>query len=180
MARFTVAAVGTDRPGIVAAVSAALVAAGCNLEDSSMTILGGQFAILLVLSAPDTATEASVRTSLDPAAQEFGLSVTVQGVLAGAAPAQGSDTADWTVSVYGADHPGIVHAVTRLLADDGVNIVDLSTRVIGPPDAAVYAMTLDVALPEALDPDQLATRLGALSSEIGVDASLHRSQADIL
>lgn len=180
MARFTVAAVGTDRPGIVAAVSAALVGAGCNLEDSSMTILGGQFAILLVLSAPEPATEDSIGAALGTPVREFGLAVTVREVATGTAPAQGGDDAEWTVAVHGADHPGIVAAVARLLAADGVNIVDLSTRVIGPADAAVYAMTLDVALPDTLDPQQLAARLDALSGEIGVETSLHRSQADIL
>ena len=33
----------------------------------------------------------------------------------------------WHLSVYGADRPGIVHRVTRLLADRRVNVVDLST-----------------------------------------------------
>ena len=46
----------------------------------------------------------------------------------------------WTVSVYGADQPGIVHRMTTLLADAGVNIADLTTRVIGDPDRPVYAM----------------------------------------
>ncbi|MBX7158879.1 MAG: ACT domain-containing protein [Acidimicrobiia bacterium] len=182
MARFTVAAVGADRPGIVAAVSAALVGAGCNLEDSSMTILGGQFAILLVLTAPVPATEASITGALDAAAREFDLAVSVRAVPAGtdADAGPGAVSAGWTVAVYGADHPGIVHAVARLLADAGVNIVDLNTRVIGPATAPVYAMTLDVALPPGLDPASLAADLEVLSGEIGVDTSLHASQADIL
>lgn len=69
---------------------------------------------------------------------------------------------------------------SRLLADAGVNIVDLNTRVIGPATAPVYAMTLDVALPPELDPASLAADLEVLSGEIGVDTSLHASQADIL
>ena len=49
---FAVTAVGADRPGIVAAVTGAFVDHGCNLEDSSMTILRGQFAMMLVVDAP--------------------------------------------------------------------------------------------------------------------------------
>lgn len=177
MTRYTVAAVGADRPGIVAAVTAALVDAGCNLEDSSMTILGGQFAILLLLSAPETASTAGLEASLAAPAEAFGLTVSISAADAGeVVPAP---EGEWTVAVHGADHPGIVHSVTRLLADAGVNIVDLNTRLIGPPDDAVYAMTLDVALPPALDPDALAADLRRLSGEIGVETSLHRLQADI-
>lgn len=179
MARFTLAAVGKDRPGIVATVSAALVEAGCNLEDSSMTILAGQFAIVLVLDAPESATAASIEAALDGAAQDFGLAMSVGPVPEGPTPAQ-AESADWTVSVYGADRPGIVHAVASLLAEAGVNIVDLNTRVIGGPAAPVYAMALDVALPHGLDPQRLASGLEALSQDIGVDTSLHPSQADIL
>lgn len=180
--RFTVAAVGADRPGIVAAVSAALVDAGCNLEDSSMTILGGQFAILLLLTAPTGASEASIADALGVPARDLDLSVSVRAVADDprATAGAGGSSPEWTVSVYGADHPGIVHAVARLLADAGVNIVDLNTRVIGPAGSPVYTMTLDVALPAGLEPGHLAADLEVLSREIGVDASLHASQADIL
>jgi glycine cleavage system transcriptional repressor len=48
-----ISAVGKDRPGIVAGVSKVLFEAGCNLEDSSMTILEGEFAMILVVSLPE-------------------------------------------------------------------------------------------------------------------------------
>ena len=44
---------GADRPGIVAAVTGVLVEHGGNLEDTSMTILGGHFAMMLVVAVPD-------------------------------------------------------------------------------------------------------------------------------
>ena len=86
----------------------------------------------------------------------------------------------WTVSVYGADRPGIVHEVTALLAEESVNVVDLVTRVIGEPDRPVYAMVLDLSLPAGADPDELDRRLQAVARGLGVTASLHRSEADIL
>ena len=92
----------------------------------------------------------------------------------------GKDTASWAVSVYGADHPGIVHGIAELLAGEGVNICDLGTRVIGDADRPVYAMVLEVSLPPGADPDALAVRLGEVAARLGVDASLHTSDADIL
>jgi len=52
VARFAVSVFGRDRPGIVAAVTGVLAGAGCNLEDTSMTILRGHFAMMLVVSGP--------------------------------------------------------------------------------------------------------------------------------
>jgi glycine cleavage system transcriptional repressor len=53
MLRFAVSVFGRDRPGIVAAVTRVLADAGCNLEDTSMTILRGHFAMMLVISGGD-------------------------------------------------------------------------------------------------------------------------------
>ena len=77
MHRFSLSALGADRPGIVAAVSGALVELGCNLEDSTMTILHGHFAILLVVAAPDAVTEGDLTRALASVAQEFDLTVAV-------------------------------------------------------------------------------------------------------
>src|SRR6185312_9317468 len=52
---FALSAIGRDRPGIVADLAELIFECDCNLEDSSMTILGSEFAVLLLLSgeAPD-------------------------------------------------------------------------------------------------------------------------------
>ena len=65
MPHYAVTAVGADRPGIVAAVSGVLMEQGCNLEDTSMTILRGHFAVMLVLAAPDDLDEAALRVDLE-------------------------------------------------------------------------------------------------------------------
>ena len=52
MARFAVSVFGRDRPGTVAAVTRVLADARCNLEDTSMTILRGHFAMMLVVAGP--------------------------------------------------------------------------------------------------------------------------------
>ncbi|MFL6295779.1 MAG: glycine cleavage system protein R, partial [Actinomycetes bacterium] len=68
MARFAVSVFGRDRPGIVAAVSRVLADAGCNLEDTSMTILRGHFAMMLVVAGSAGVGEAALRAGLDPVA----------------------------------------------------------------------------------------------------------------
>ena len=65
VARFSLSALGVDVPGIVAAVSGTLGDQGCNLEDSTMTILQGHFAILLVVKAPDALSTSDLETALE-------------------------------------------------------------------------------------------------------------------
>ncbi|MDQ2826083.1 MAG: ACT domain-containing protein [Actinomycetota bacterium] len=180
MAHFAVTAVGADRPGIVAAVTGAFAAHGCNLEDSSMTILRGQFAMMLVVDAPADVGAGDLEAALAAPSAAMGLVVTVRPATEPGVATVGSETGPWTVSVHGADHPGIVHGVAALLAEQAVNIVDLSTRVVGGAAEPVYTMILEVMLPAGTDPRELERRLVAAASDLGVTCRLHPSEADIL
>jgi glycine cleavage system transcriptional repressor len=180
MAHFALTAVGVDQPGIVAAVTGALVEAGCNLEDSSMTILRNNFAIVLVLDAPPGATPDSILAAVHAPATELGLDVTVRPVAEEPSAATEGATQEWTVTVYGADRPGIVHAITSVLARSHVNIVDLTTRVIGAADSPVYAMVLDVMVAAGTDMEALRAQLDATATELGVECSVHETAADLL
>jgi len=137
-----VTAIGADRPGIIARVTAVLRDAGGNLEDSSMTILGGHFAILLLVEVD--AEPDALESRLAEATADLGLVVAVRPLGAGA----DSPPATHVLSVYGADRPGIVAEATAALAERGVNVTDLTTRVLDG-ERSVYAMLLEVALPPA-------------------------------
>ena len=178
MGHYAVSAVGADRPGIVAAVTGVFLEHGCNLEDTSMTILRGHFAMMLVVAAPDGLQQGQLEAALAGPAADYELVVAVRAI-DDDVPASPEGEA-WTVSVYGADRPGIVHRVASLLAGNGVNIVDLSTRVIGDSARPVYAMILEVTLPPDCDADDLRGKLIELAGELGVECSLHPSEADIL
>jgi glycine cleavage system transcriptional repressor len=178
MGHLAVTAVGADRPGIVAAVTSVLVERGCNLEDTSMSILRGHFAMVLIVAAPDAVAATDLEAELAQGTAELDLVVSVREI----ADVEASSAAgeSWTVTVYGADRPGIVHRITQVLADLGVNVVDLTTRVASPDDHPVYAMLLEVTLPVGLDGATLADRLDAAAGSLGVECSLHPSDADIL
>ncbi|MGE3620788.1 MAG: glycine cleavage system protein R [Acidimicrobiia bacterium] len=173
--QLSVTAVGLDRPGIVAAISGALGEVGANIEDSSMTVLRGQFAMVLVIAVDAPAAE--VRAAVERGCAPFGLAVHVEPVHDG--PPPDGDGGRWTVSVYGADHPGIVHGVTRRLAGLGINVTDLSTRVIegAPP---VYVMLLSVVVPAGVDADAVRAELDDEAGQLGVECSLHPADAEIL
>ena len=61
MPEFAVTAIGRDRPGIVAAISGALLELEGNVEDSQMSILRGHFAVMLIVRLPDPVRRAGAR-----------------------------------------------------------------------------------------------------------------------
>jgi glycine cleavage system transcriptional repressor len=177
MARFAVSVFGRDRPGIVAAVSRVLADAGCNLEDTSMTILRGHFAMMLVVSTPAGGAAERVEQALAPVADDLDLYVSVRPIDDEVTSA-GAVGEPWVLAVYGADRPGLVARVAEVLAAHQVNITDLESRVIGEPDP-VYAMHFEVEVP----PDALDAVKGGLRSvaaELGVEISMHPDDADVL
>ncbi|MHB1487463.1 MAG: glycine cleavage system transcriptional repressor [Acidimicrobiales bacterium] len=188
MAEVAVSAVGVDRPGIVAGVTQVLLGASCNIEDSSMTILRGHFAMMLVVRTPLGLEPSELEVDLAGVARELDLVVSVRQVVdTGELVTAGAETeergkgpeAQWTVAVHGGDHPGIVAGVSKCLAGLGVNILGLQTRLIGEASSPVYVMTLDVALPPGLEPEDLRRALEARAGDMGVTCTMHPSEADV-
>jgi glycine cleavage system transcriptional repressor len=175
MPSFALAAIGRDRPGIVAAVAEVLFQQGCNVEDSSMTLLRGNFAMMLVLASPEGTTASGLESALGPACERMGLTYSVLDV---------EDTADvphpsHVLTVYGADRPGILYRVTSALASAGVNITDLNSRLVGAT-TPVYALMLELALPSSVSADDLERKLADEASALGVDVTLRVREDDIL
>jgi len=170
-----VSAIGADRPGIVAAVTKVLVERGCNLEDASMSILRGHFAMMLVVAAPPATDAAQLEQEITSFTEQYGLVVVVRAIDEGHQPPVEGE--EWTVSLYGADRPGIVHQVSAALAAAGANITDLTTRVIGDEQRPVYAMFIDVIAPVGTSVD---AALAGVADELGVSCTAHRADADVL
>ncbi len=178
MAELAVTAVGADRPGIVATVTRVLHERGGNLEDSAMTILGGHFAIVLLVATDDEPE--TLRAAVTEATADLGLTISVSR--AGAGP--GVIESTHLLSVYGADRPGIVAGVAATLAELGVNVTDLETQVIGEGDDAVYAMVIELVAPgagrhrDAEDEQALRDGLAATCEDLGVDHTLRAIETE--
>lgn len=187
MRHFAVAAIGRDRPGIVAAVTRNLLDHALNVEDSQMTILRGHFTMMLVVSGSDAVDAAALRGDLEATARELGMEAISLSEVTDVAGESAQPS--HILTVYGADHPGIVHAVAEALAGCGVNITDLNTRLVpdDPHGAAngdggedLYAMMLEVVLPEGLSAGQLESLLEATRREQGVEISIRELESDAL
>jgi glycine cleavage system transcriptional repressor len=185
---FAVTAIGRDRPGIVAAVTRNLLEHHLNVEDSQMTILRGHFTMMLVVSGAAEVEARALRADLERTAAQLDLeAVSLDEVTeAGAADAS---TPTHIVTVYGTDHQGIVHAVAAALADCGVNITDLNTRLVGDIPSGdrngdggegLYAMMVEVAMPSGLSAKGLESLLEATKREQGVEITIRELEQDVL
>lgn len=171
MTLHAITVLGHDRPGIIAETTAALARLGLNLEDSSMTLLRGHFAMTLVTEGDAAAGE--VETALAGLTADGSLSVSVREV----PPERPAPTgASYLLSVHGGDRPGIVSAVTAEVARAGGNITDLTSRLAG----GLYVLTAECDLPPDADVAALEAAIREVADGLGVGATLRVVESDDL
>jgi glycine cleavage system transcriptional repressor len=172
MALLAVTVLGHDRPGIIAETTGVLAELGGNLEDSTMTILRGHFAMVLLVSGDVSAGDAE--SALNPMTDDGSLIVSVREVPV-EQDLQPTGSAH-LLSVHGADRPGIVSAVAAIVAQAGGNITDLSTRLTGD----LYVLLAEVDIPAGVDVAALTRDLRAVGESLGMDAVLRPLDTDLL
>lgn len=173
MKRYALSAVGRDKPGIVAAVTKALYEHGCNIEDSSMTTLEDEFAIILIMSMPEGKTPA-LSKELKRVEKKMGLSIHFKEI--STVPQRISPPGNYIISLHGADHAGIVFKTAQALARLGVNITDIETKIVGTA-AKVYIMLIEVFIPDEADRKKAEEELKALEKELGVTIKIKPVEA---
>ncbi|MFL6155581.1 MAG: glycine cleavage system protein R [Marmoricola sp.] len=171
MPLLAITVLGRDRPGIIAETTGVLAQLGLNIEDTTMTLLRGHFAMMLISDGAVGAT--AVEESLGGLTADGTLSVSVREVPAEQPAGRG---ASYLLSVHGGDRPGIVSSVVAEVAKVGGNITDLTTRLAGD----LYVLLAEVDLPASVDPDALSRALSGAADGLGVDVSLRELESDDL
>ena len=169
MPLLAVTVVGHDRPGIVAEVTAAVSDLGGNLEDSSMSLLRGHFAMTLIANVPVGAEPLRVRL-VDLAREDLSVSI----LALPEEPAADSGLVA-RLTVHGADRPGIVNAATAAVARHGGNITDLSTRL----GSKMYVLIAEVVFPSETDLSRVSEELDVAMRPLGVQASLQPDDEEL-
>lgn len=162
---------GGDRPGIVAAIAGVLLECDCNIEDSQCARLGPDFACMLVIRMPEGLVSRRLGERLSAVADPLGLRIDVRDLRPEEAGEPRADLPRHLIHVYGADRKGIVHRITRHLADQRVNIANLQTEVIHHAQP-LYVMLIEVEIPPYVDVNRLQDDLAAIGRDIGVVVSL--------
>ncbi len=166
---FAVTIISKDRPGIVADTTEVLFRLGCNIEDSSCTMLGGDFAMILVVTHDKPFTKARLAEEFRLLQERTGLAVHLRTLHEDEIRPVSEEGELCLISVYGSDQPGIVYRVTRALADRGINVTDLNTRLIGSKEKPVYVLMLEAILPGGMSVDETSALLETLRNELQVE-----------
>jgi glycine cleavage system transcriptional repressor len=169
---FAITIISKDRPGIVADTTEVLFRLGCNIEDSSCTMLGGDFAIILVVSHAKPFSKSRLIDEFKGLHERTGLTTHVRTLSEEEICPIKEEGELCLVSVYGSDQPGIVYQVTRTLADRRVNITDLNTRLIGTKEEPVYVLMLEATLPDGLTIEGVSELLENLRKKLSVEITV--------
>jgi len=167
-----VTVLGDDRPGIVADVTGALAGLHGNLEDSTMTLLRGHFAMVLLVHTG--AGAAAVEAALHFLCADGSLVINAR-VLGNPARSEVRGP-PYALRVHGADRPGIVAMITSVVARNGANIVDLGTRLVD----GLYVLMAEIQLPAEASAAAIQAELKGAADELGVEVHLSPIDDELL
>jgi glycine cleavage system regulatory protein len=163
--------IGNDRAGLVKALADVIEQGGGNWERSHLSELAGKFAgIVTVTVAPDRAD--ALRSALAPL--EGLLEVAVHDGAATDTAGTADVRRELRIELLGNDRPGIVGAVSGVLARHHLSVADLQSLTRDAPMAGgrLFEASALVTVPAEVDLDALRTDLEQLASEIQVDLTL--------
>ena len=162
MNNIIISAIGSDRSGIVLELSSIITNHGGNVEESRMTRLGTDFAIIMLVSIKKNGYE-----SLEVALQSIdGLTIITK-------PTSGkiNKGIQYQIDLSGADNEGIVNVLSKYLAKKTINILDMETYISNAPVTGTPLFNLK-AITEAREDIELLdiqTDLNHISKKLGVE-----------
>jgi glycine cleavage system transcriptional repressor len=168
--QLVITALGDDRPGIVDGLSDALFRHDLNIEDSRMSVLGGEFAVLLLVSGSQQSIDGFIA---DTASLEQSLNMKIL-VKATSSEADTRAIVPYTVEVVAIDHPGIVHKLASFFSSRHINIVDLNTERYAAAHTAtpMFAVEMTIGIPADTSIKSLRNEFIDMCDELNLDASM--------
>jgi len=137
-----ISAIGEDRPGIVNSLSEKILENGCNIIDSRMTVLGGEFAIMMMVSGSWN-TIAKLEDMLSALEKQLKLTIIAKQT---ESRDQTSKKVPYMVEVVSMDHPGIVNNVADFFSSRNINIEDLSTGSYAAAHTGTNMFTMQMVI----------------------------------
>jgi glycine cleavage system transcriptional repressor len=167
---FVLTAVGPDRVGIVDDLSGAVSSAECNIEESKMAVLGGEFAVIMLASGSAGAVDALAR-SLPGLGEKLSLHIECRMT---SNPRPTEKGRPYLLEAVSLDTPGIVHAVTAVLRGHGINIEDLDADTAAAPwtGAPMFRLKAHLVIGATVSVARLKEELLHLQTEHDLDIIL--------
>ena len=165
-----ISALGADRVGLADDIAAWVESAGGNVEESKMAVLGGDFAVVMLVGGGADAAR-SLLGQAPARAAELGIRLEARETGPPRAAVNGRPYLVQSVSL---DSPGIVHAVTGEIRALGIGIEDLETGTTSAPwtGAPMFHMKARVILPPDLPAAELREQLDRVAHERDLDITL--------
>jgi glycine cleavage system transcriptional repressor len=140
-----ISALGADHPGLVNDLSRTILEQGCNIEDSRMTVLGGEFAAILLVEGKWN-TLAKVENALPELQRTLGMTIVSKRT---GQRERSTETVPYAVDVIAMDHPGIVNNLAGFFAERQINIEDLATNTYAAAHTGtpMFAVHMTVGIP---------------------------------
>ncbi len=161
-----ITAVGADKVGIMDSLAGAVVGLKANIEETRASILGGEFAVIMLVSGED-GFSGSLEEKLSPVAKTLGLSISTKLT---SKPGQPKGL-PYIIESLSLDTPGIVHAITKVLKDSSINIEDLESGVRPAPlsGSPMFEMSVVITIVPGAALSKLKQALAVVGAENDLD-----------
>lgn len=168
-------AIGTDRTGVVQDITKVILSCGGNIEESRMTALGSEFAVLMLVSG-NWHTLTRLENGLAKLNKNDQLTVSIRKT--GERAIKG-DRMPYAVDVVSLDQQGIVFNLADFFATRDIEIADVATRryAAAHTGAPMFAVQMAVNIPAAVQIAQLRDEFLELCDRLNLDAILEPVKA---
>lgn len=165
-----ISALGADRSGIVNNLSRAITEHGCNIEDSRMTVLGGEFAAMLLVEGKWN-TLAKVENILPELEAQLDMTIIAKRTRE---RESARSMMPYGVEVVSMDHPGIVNSLASFFADREINIEDMVTSSYSAPHTGtpMFSVHMTVGVPSNMHIAGLREEFMDYCDSLNLDAVL--------
>ena len=166
MRNIIISAIGTDRPGIVSKLSGVITSHGGNVEESRMSRLGSDFAIIMLVTvAPDW--EESLEVALKSITE---LTITTKPTKL----IQVGDGRKYKIDLSGADNEGIVKVLSKYLAKKSINILEMETHISHAPVSGtpLFNLNASILVPGGVEEKEIQSDLSQIAQDLGVEIHL--------
>lgn len=169
MARVVISTIGRDRPGIVNELTEIVHDLDLNIEDSRMTVLGGEFAVLMSVQG-DEASLADLENRLGQFCQHADMACLFRRT----ADRTPGHSLPYRVRVVAMDHPGIVRGIAGFFSSREINIRELETETehaahTGTP---IFNLSMTVEVPTGVKIARLRDEFEDFCEERDLDGEL--------
>lgn len=171
MKKMVISVLGSDRPGIIAAVTRILFEQDCNIENVSQTILQNEFSGIFIVGVPDTLSVNELHRHLEADLTPMGLHV-YEKPLSTAADTPPVASEPFVVTTKGPDRKGLVAAITAILAAHRVNVTNLQAVFKGGDDPNANIMIYEVDIPNDADHKRLRQELHRRADTLSLEISI--------